>query len=79
MAPYAPDLVLTAVQPGSPHADWPLHAGKEPRQGRATAYACRGYRCDAPTDDAATLTAQVGALAEPASPASPVSQGGTTG
>ena len=75
-APYVPDLVLTAVQPSAPHGDWPLHAGKGPRQGRPTAYACRGYRCDAPTDDPETLRAQVAALGAPAGPVNP---GGMTG
>jgi uncharacterized protein YyaL (SSP411 family) len=61
--PYQPDLVLTAVAPDDPHAGWPLYAGKEPREGGATAYACRGYRCDAPTRDPDELARQVPALA----------------
>jgi hypothetical protein len=61
-APFAPNVVLTAVAPGDPHAGWPLHAGKEPRDGRSTAYACRGYACDEPTADEARLAEQVGAL-----------------
>ena len=61
--PFSPNLVLTAVAPGDPHAGWPLYAGKEPRDGLATAYACRGYACDEPTTDAARLDEQVRALA----------------
>ena len=61
-APFAPTLVLTTVAPGDPHAGWPLHAGKEPRDGNATAYACRGYACDEPTADEARLAEQVRAL-----------------
>jgi uncharacterized protein YyaL (SSP411 family) len=61
--PYAPNLVLATVGPGDAHRDWPLFAAKEPRDGRATAYACRGYACDEPTSDPARLVEQVGALA----------------
>ena len=60
--PYLPDLVLTGVAPGDPHAGWPLYEGKAPRDGRPTAYACRGYACDAPTADATELAAQVRGL-----------------
>ena len=63
--PYVPDLVLTSVASGDPHEDWPLHAGKIARDGRATAYACRGYACDAPTDDPGRLAEQVAALDRP--------------
>jgi hypothetical protein len=62
-APFVPDLVLTGVAPGDPHAEWPLHAGKVARDGMPTAYACRGYACDAPTTDPPELTGQVLALA----------------
>ena len=65
--PYVPDLVLTSVAPGDPQASWPLYVRKEPREGRATAFACRGYACDEPTHDAGRLAEQVVAL----SPAQP--------
>ena len=61
-APYAPDLVLTGVADTDHHASWPLYVGKAARDGRATAYACRGYACDEPTTDPARLGAQVRAL-----------------
>jgi uncharacterized protein YyaL (SSP411 family) len=61
-APFVPDLVLTGVAPRDPHADWPLHAAKEARDGLATAYACRGYACDEPTTDPARLADQVRGL-----------------
>jgi len=67
--PYVPDLVLTGVAAGDPHASWPLHAGKAPRDGRATAYACRGYACDEPTSDPERLTDQVRGLAGEGQPA----------
>jgi uncharacterized protein YyaL (SSP411 family) len=66
IGPFVPDLVLTSVSPGDTHAAWPLYAGKEVREGRATAYACRGYACDEPTADPARLGEQVAALAAPA-------------
>ncbi len=60
--PFVPDLVLTAVQVGAPHAEWPLYEGKAARGGAATAYACRGYACDEPTSDAGRLGEQVRVL-----------------
>ncbi|HEX7172027.1 MAG TPA: thioredoxin domain-containing protein [Candidatus Limnocylindria bacterium] len=59
--PYVPDLVLAGVEAGAAHASWPLFDGK--RAERPTAYACRGYACDAPTGDPLTLVGQVEALA----------------
>jgi len=66
VTPYVPNLVLTSLAPGDPHAGWPLYAGKEPRAGRATAYACRGYACDEPSADPTRLAEQVRALADSA-------------
>jgi uncharacterized protein len=60
--PFVPDLVLAAVAPGEAHAGWPLFEGKQARDGRATAYACRGYACDEPTEDPQRLAEQVAAL-----------------
>ncbi|MGH2402493.1 MAG: thioredoxin domain-containing protein, partial [Candidatus Limnocylindria bacterium] len=65
-APYVPDLVLTALGDADPHAAWPLYAGKVPRDGRSTAYACRGYACDEPTTNPEQLATQVATLASPA-------------
>jgi uncharacterized protein YyaL (SSP411 family) len=67
VAPFVPDLVLTAVTAGDAHASWPLYNGKEARDGSATAFACRGYACDEPTRDPARLAEQVRGLA-PAQP-----------
>jgi uncharacterized protein YyaL (SSP411 family) len=64
VGPFVPDLVLTALSAGDAHAEWPLYVGKAARNGRATAYACRGYSCDEPTDDPAGLAEQVRALAQ---------------
>jgi uncharacterized protein YyaL (SSP411 family) len=60
--PYVPDLVLGAVGPDDPHRDLPLFEGKRAMDGRATAYACRGYACDAPATDPVVLVEQVRAL-----------------
>jgi uncharacterized protein YyaL (SSP411 family) len=64
-----PDLVIATVAAKDPHAEWPLFVGKAARDGRATAYACRGYACDAPTDDPARLAEQVRGLSAPDQPA----------
>jgi len=60
-----PDLVLAGLEAEAPHADWPLFTGKRARDGAAIAYACRGYRCDAPTSDPDALRRAVARLAEP--------------
>ena len=59
--PYAPDLVIAAAPPDGSLAGWPLFDGKVPRDGRATAYVCRGYACEAPTTDPQEASAQVAA------------------
>jgi hypothetical protein len=59
--PFAPDLVVTGVGEGDPHAGWPLYAGKTARPA-TTGYACRGYACLEPTDDPARLQEQVAEL-----------------
>ncbi len=60
--PYVPDLVLASVSPEDPTAGWPIFVGKEPRGGEATAYVCRGYACDAPTQDVGAVARNVAAL-----------------
>jgi uncharacterized protein YyaL (SSP411 family) len=65
LAQYAPDVLVASVSAGSPLAGWPLFAEKTPRDGRATAYVCRGYACEAPTTDAAEMQIQIAALAGP--------------
>ena len=67
-APYAPDLVIAGLPPGSIIESRPLFVGKSAREGVPTAYVCRGYACDAPTADPAVARAQVTGLsaAEPA-------------
>jgi uncharacterized protein YyaL (SSP411 family) len=62
-APYLPDLVIAPLAPGPDLADWPLFAGKMPREAIPTAYVCRGYACDEPTTDPDRVRAQVEALA----------------
>jgi uncharacterized protein YyaL (SSP411 family) len=71
--PYAPDLVVAPlVDPATGDADarlaaLPLFEGKAARQGRATAYVCRGYACDEPTSDPERAAAQVAGLVDRAS------------
>ena len=60
--PYLPDLVIASVVAGDGHAAWPVFTGKTARDGRATAYACRGTSCDAPTEDVTELDRQVRSL-----------------
>ena len=62
-APYQPDLVIAPLATLNGMADWPLFVGKAARDGRATAYVCRGYACDEPTQDPERVRAQVAGLA----------------
>ena len=64
--PYLPDLVIAPLAPDAPIATWPLFEGKAARDGRATAFVCRGYACDEPTTDPARAAEQVTALARSA-------------
>ena len=53
---YVPALVVAAGAPGSPELDEiALLRGRDLVSDRATAYVCRHYSCDAPTNDAAVL------------------------
>jgi hypothetical protein len=65
--PYAPDLVIAPLAPGSALAALPLFEGKATRHGAPVAYVCRGYACDEPTTDPDQAQAQVaGLVATPA-------------
>jgi uncharacterized protein len=59
---YAPDLLVATLPLDSHLAGWSLFEGKAPVHGVPTAYVCRGYACEAPTDDPTTVERQVGAL-----------------
>jgi uncharacterized protein YyaL (SSP411 family) len=65
--PYAPDLVIAPIPDDPARAGravtLPLFEGKAARDGRPTAYVCRGYACDEPTSDPARAAAQVVGLA----------------
>ena len=56
---YVPSLVIAGGLSGPPA----VLEGKTPIDGIAAAYVCRGFNCDAPTTDAATLAAQLAAAA----------------
>ncbi len=58
---FIPALVLCGGT-ADENADVPLLAHRTMRDGRATAYLCRQYTCDAPVNDAAGLGAQLDAL-----------------
>ncbi len=61
--PFAPDLVIASVEPTSAAAEWPVFAAKTPLDGVPTAYVCRGYACEAPTNDPLLAAAQVERMA----------------
>jgi uncharacterized protein YyaL (SSP411 family) len=67
LAVYAPDLVMASFAPGAPYREWPLFESKSPRSGRATAYVCRGYACEAPTSESVDMARQIALLAQPGS------------
>jgi uncharacterized protein YyaL (SSP411 family) len=54
----APGAVIARGEPGAADPP-PLLAGRPLREGRPTAYVCRGFVCTTPTTDPATLTAQL--------------------
>jgi uncharacterized protein YyaL (SSP411 family) len=55
---YVPGLALAAGSPGG-DVEVPLLRDRPAREGRATAYVCRGFVCDEPTTDPARLGAQL--------------------
>jgi uncharacterized protein YyaL (SSP411 family) len=61
-APYQPDLVIAQLSGQDGVAGWPLFEGKAARDGRATAYVCRGYACEEPTQDPHRVREQVAGL-----------------
>ena len=57
---YLPNRVVTGMVDGSPDASGlPLLVGKRAEAGRATAYLCRKYVCQAPTSDPEALARQL--------------------
>jgi uncharacterized protein YyaL (SSP411 family) len=56
---YVPSLVIAGGAAGS---DLALLEGRDARDGRATAYVCRGYACDEPATSAAVLGEQIGKI-----------------
>jgi uncharacterized protein len=68
--PYAPDLVIAPLVPGSRLEALPLFEGKVMRVGAPIAYVCRGYACDEPTADPTQASSQVRGLAGVSRPGS---------
>ena len=62
-APYVPNLVVAPLQQDSEIGGWSLFEGKSALGGRATAFVCRGYACEAPTSDPGVAAEQVAQLA----------------
>jgi len=60
---YVPSLVLAG---GEPAADVALLRERTMRDGRATAYVCRGYACHEPATDAQVLGGQLARAGRPA-------------
>jgi uncharacterized protein YyaL (SSP411 family) len=61
----APGLVVAVGAPGAAGSSAvPLLADRPLRDGRATAYVCRGFVCDEPTSDPARLATAVSARGE---------------
>ncbi len=58
---YLPNRVISQTSPGDGEAEKeiPLLEGKIALEGRATAYVCEGYACQAPTVDAGELSRQL--------------------
>jgi uncharacterized protein YyaL (SSP411 family) len=61
---YAPDLVVATVNAADPTAYWPVFLDKRPLDGKATAYVCRGYACQAPTSQPAEVEHQIIGIAQ---------------
>jgi uncharacterized protein len=55
---FVPGLVIAGGDPAAA-AQPALMRGRSPADGQATAYVCRGFTCDLPTTDPATLEHQV--------------------
>jgi len=66
-AEYVPTLVLAG---GEPDQSIALLADREMRDGRATAYVCRGFACQQPTTDPAELRRQLRTIPRERSPGS---------
>ncbi len=56
---YLPNRVMAQAQPGEAAPAIPLLADRPMKDGRATAYLCEGFICQAPTTDPAELARQL--------------------
>jgi uncharacterized protein YyaL (SSP411 family) len=61
---YVPALVIAGGRPGETD-DVALLAGRPAAEGRATAYLCRQYACDAPVTEPSALGDQLRGLRAP--------------
>jgi uncharacterized protein len=67
---YAPARVIAAAPDGETSAV-PLLHDRPPRDGRPTAYVCRGFACQLPVTEPAALAEQLAAAASTTRPATP--------
>ncbi|MDP8923876.1 MAG: thioredoxin domain-containing protein [Chloroflexota bacterium] len=58
---FLPNRVVAAAAPGAIPPSIPLLEGRDARDGRATAYVCQNYTCQAPVTSPEELAAQLGA------------------
>ena len=57
--PFLPNKVVAAAPPGAAPPEVPLLADRPARDGRATAYVCQNYACQAPATTSEELAAQL--------------------
>ena len=56
---FEPSAVRVAMTPGDdPSSEWPVFSGRTTVNGQPTAYVCRNYACQLPTNDADTMMAE---------------------
>ena len=56
---YQPGAVVVAKSgTDDPSSEWPVFLGRTPINGQPTAYVCRNYTCQLPTNDANTMMAE---------------------
>jgi uncharacterized protein len=59
--PFHPNKVVAGAEPGSATIATPLLDNRDQRDGKATAYVCENYVCQAPTTNPAELRALLSA------------------
>jgi len=65
---YLPNRLVAQTGSGEDSLDTPLLRGRGRKDGRATAYLCKGFICQAPTTDPHELLVQIEEALQPSSP-----------